>query len=214
MTPVIVLGAGGNCRDIVDAMLDVNRAATSSIFEPLGYLDDDPSKIGAVLGGVPVLGPLASWSEHPEASFVNGINGVELTRSKAQILGDLGIPSDRWTNVVHPSAVVSTMATLGTDVVLLANVTVNSAARIGDHVMVLPGSVISHDDVIDDYCYLTPGVVLAGYVHLGEGAYIGAGATVRHRVTIGAGAVVGMGSVVLNDVAPGSTVAGSPAQAL
>lgn len=209
-----MLGAGGNCRDIVDAMLDVNRAAGEPLFEPLGYLDDDPAKLGEVLGGVPVLGPLASWSGHPEASFVNGINGVELTKRKAQILGDLGIPSDRWTNVIHPSAVVSSMATLGTDVVLLANVTVNSDARIGDHVMVLPNSVISHDDVIGDHCYLTPGVTLAGYVQLGEGAYIGAGATVRHRVTIGAGAVVGMGSVVLHDVAAGSTVAGSPARAL
>ena len=213
-TPVIVLGAGGNCRDIVDAMLDANRAAPAPLFEPLGYLDDDPDKLGALVGGVPVLGPLASWAEYPNAAFVNGLNGVELTNRKAQILGDLGIPSDRWTSVVHPSAVVSTMAQLGTDVVLLANVTVNSDARLGDHVMVLPNSVISHDVVIDDYCYLTPGVVLAGYVHVGEAAYIGAGAAVRHRVTVGAGAVVGMGSVVLNDVPAGSTVAGSPARAL
>jgi sugar O-acyltransferase (sialic acid O-acetyltransferase NeuD family) len=213
-TPVLVLGAGGNCRDIVDAMLDINRAAASPVFDPRGYLDDDPAKHGTLVGGFPVLGPLASWTDHPDAAFVNGVNGVDLTRRKAQILGDLGIPSDRWTNVIHPSAVVSSMATLGTDVVLLANVTVNSDARIGDHVMVLPNSVISHDDVIGDHCYLTPGVTLAGYVQLGEGAYIGAGATVRHRVTIGAGAVVGMGSVVLHDVTAGSTVAGSPARAL
>jgi sugar O-acyltransferase (sialic acid O-acetyltransferase NeuD family) len=213
-TPVIVLGAGGNCRDIVDAMLDVNAASDSPVFEPLGYLDDDPAKAGTVLGGVPVLGPLASWSEHTGASFVNGLNGVELTGRKAQLLGDLGIPDDRWTNVVHPSAVVSAMAQLGIDVVLLANVTVNSSARIGDHAMVLPNSVISHDAVVEDFCYLTPGVVLAGYVHLGPGVYIGAGAVVRHRVTVGAGAVVGMGSVVLTDVAAGTTVVGSPARAL
>jgi sugar O-acyltransferase (sialic acid O-acetyltransferase NeuD family) len=213
-TPVIVLGAGGNCRDIVDAMIDANRAAASPVFEPLGYLDDDPAKAGTTVGGVPVLGPLASWTEHPEASFVNGLNGVELTKRKAQILGDLGIPDDRWTNVVHPSAVVSTMAQLGTDVVLLANVTVNSDVRIGDHVMVLPNSVISHDAVIDDYCYLTPGVLVTGYVRLGAGAYLGAGAAIRHRVSVGAGAVVGMGSVVLDDVPAGVTVAGNPARAL
>jgi sugar O-acyltransferase (sialic acid O-acetyltransferase NeuD family) len=213
-TPVIVLGAGGNCRDIVDAMVDVNRTAPAPVFEPLGYLDDDPAKHGTIVGGVPVLGPLAAWTEHPTASFVNGINGVALTKRKGQILGDLGIPDDRWTNIVHPSAVVSTMAQLGTDVVLLANVTVNSDVRLGDHVMVLPNSVISHDTIVEDYCYLTPGVVLAGYVHLEKGAYIGAGAAVHHRVTIGEGAVVGMGSVVLRDVPAGSTVVGSPAQAL
>jgi sugar O-acyltransferase (sialic acid O-acetyltransferase NeuD family) len=213
-TPVIVLGAGGNCRDIVDAMLDANRSAPAPVFEPIGYLDDDPAKHDTLVGGVPVLGPLSAWTEYPEASFVNGINGVELTKRKAQILGDLGIPDERWTSVVHPSAIVSTMARLGTDVVLLANVTVNSDVRISDHVMVLPNSVISHDATVEDFCYITPGVVLAGYVHLEAGAYIGAGAAVRHRVTVGAGAVVGMGSVVLNDVPAGSTVAGSPARAL
>jgi len=213
-TPVIVLGAGGNCRDIVDAMLDVNRASGSPVFEPLGYLDDDASKHGSIFGGLPVLGPVSSWTEYPHASFVNGINGVELTARAAQILADVGIPSDRWTNVVHPSAVVSAMAQLGTDVVLLANVTVSSDVRIGDHVMVLPNSVISHDGVIDDFCYLTPGVVLAGYVHLETGVYIGAGSVVRHRVTIGSGALVGMGSIVLTDVPAGQTVAGNPARPL
>ncbi|MEZ5189600.1 MAG: NeuD/PglB/VioB family sugar acetyltransferase [Schumannella sp.] len=209
--PVIVLGAGGSCRDIVDAMLDVNRAAGERVFEPLGYLDDDPAKAGVVLGGVPVLGPLSSWGEHPEAFFVDGLNGVELTRRKRGILEGLGIPRERFVTVVHPTASVSAMATLGAGSVILQNATVNSAARIGDHVMVLPGSVISHDTVVGDYSYLTPGVVLAGYVEVGEGAYLGARSAVHHRVAIGAGAVVGMGSVVLHDVPAGATVKGVPA---
>src|SRR4029079_8839601 len=112
-----------------------------------------PGKLGVLLGGVPVLGPLSAWTEHPDASFVNGLNGVELTARKAQLVADLGIPIERWTNVVHPAAVVSEMAELGTDVVLLANVTVNSNARLGDHVMVLPNSVISHDAIVEDCCY-------------------------------------------------------------
>ena len=203
MTRVIVLGAGGNCRDIVDAMLDAGG------FEPVGYLDDDPAK--TELSGLPVLGPLASWRDH-DASFVDGLNGERLTGRKAALLDELGIPSDRFVSVVHPTASVSRMATIGTGTVILQNVTVNANATIGDHVMVLPNSVVSHDAVIDDYCYLTPGVVLAGYVHLEPGSYIGAGAVVKHRVTVGAGAVVGMGSVVVHDVPPGATVKGNPAR--
>ena len=203
-TKVLVLGAGGNCRDIVDAMLDAGG------FEPLGYLDDDEAK--TELSGLPVHGPLSSWTEHDGVSFVDGLNGDRLTRRKAALLAGLGIPRDRFVSVVHPTASVSRMATVGVGTVLLQNVTVNSAARIGDHVMVLPNSVISHDAVVGDFGYLTPGVVLAGYVQLGEGAYIGAGATVKHRVTVGAGAVVGMGSVVLHDVPPGATVKGNPAR--
>lgn len=202
--PVLVLGAGGNCRDIVDAMLDAGG------FEPLGYLDDDPGK--TELSGLPVHGPLASWRDHPEAFFVNGLNGVELTARKRELLDGLGIPADRYVSVVHPTASVSRMATIGTGTVLLQHVTVNSAARIGDHVMILPGSVVSHDTVVGSYSYLTPGVLLAGYVEVGEGAYLGAGSVVRHRVRIGPGAVVGMGSIVLDDIAPGTTVKGVPAR--
>lgn len=207
---VLVLGAGGNCRDIVDAMTDVNRARGERVFEPLGYLDDDPAK--SELSGLPVLGPLASWTEHEGVHFVDGLNGEQLTARKAALLAGLGIPADRFATVVHPTASVSSLATVGTGTVLLQNVTVNSAARIGDHVMVLPNSVVSHDTVVEDFSYLTPGVVLAGYVRVGTGAYLGAGAIVKHRVTIGAGAVVGMGSVVVHDVAPGATVKGNPAR--
>ena len=212
--PVIVLGAGGNCRDIVDAMLDANRAAGAEVFTPLGYLDDDPAKQGTSLGGYPVLGPLASVGDWPDAQFVDGLNGTELTRRKPELLGALGLPVERWATVVHPTASISSMASVGAGSVILQHVTVNSAARIGDHVMVLPNSVISHDAVVDDYCYLTPGVVLAGYVHLEPAVYIGARAVIRHRVTVGARAVVGMGSVVLHDVPADSVVAGNPARPL
>ncbi|QDV39700.1 acyltransferase [Tautonia plasticadhaerens] len=46
------------------------------------------------------------------------------------------------------------------------------------------------------------------------GASIGSGAVILGGVTIGAGALVGAGAVVTRDVAPGSVVAGVPAQLL
>ena len=212
--PVIVLGAGGNCRDVIDAMLDVNDHADSPVFEPLGYLDDDPDKWGTILGGYPVLGPLSSVDDWPHAQFIDGLNGVSLTSRKASILAGLGLPRERFATVVHPSSTLSRMSSIGAGTVLLPGVTVSSNATIGDHVLVLPGTVISHDDVVGDYCYLAPGVILAGYVTLGASVYVGARAAVSHRVSIGAGAVVGIGSVVLRDVAPGTTVVGAPARVL
>ena len=212
--PVVVLGAGGNCRDIVDAMNDINRAAGVAVFEARGYLDDDPTKLGRMLGGVPVLGPLSAVHEWPDCSFIDGLNGTELTARKGEILAELGLPAERFATVVHPSASVSAMAHVGVGSVILQNVTVNSEATIGDHVMVLPNSVISHDTRIDDFCYLTPGVVLAGYVHLERSVYVGAGSAIRHRVTVGEAAVVGMGSIVLTDVPAGWVVAGNPARRL
>jgi UDP-2-acetamido-3-amino-2,3-dideoxy-glucuronate N-acetyltransferase len=47
-----------------------------------------------------------------------------------------------------------------------------------------------------------------------QGATLGSGAVVLGGVTIGEGAMVGAGAVVTHNVAPGETVAGSPARAL
>jgi sugar O-acyltransferase (sialic acid O-acetyltransferase NeuD family) len=204
---VIVLGAGGNCRDIVDAMMD-------TVYEPVGYLDDDPAKLGIELGGVRVLGPLASAQDHGDCLFVNGINGTKLTARKKELLAGLAIPAERFATIVHPSAAVSRMARLGVGSVILQNVSICSEAAVGDHAMVLPSSVVSHDTIVGDYCYLTPGVVLAGYVRLGEAVYMGAGSTVMCRVEIGDRAIVGMGSVVLEDVPEDSVVVGNPARPL
>jgi sugar O-acyltransferase (sialic acid O-acetyltransferase NeuD family) len=209
---VIVLGAGGNCRDIVDAMFEANSAAGRALYEPLGYLDDDATKIGSRLGGIEVLGPLSSAGDHGDCWFVDGLNGTKLTRRKRELLDGVGIPCERYATIVHPSASVSRMARLGAGTVILQNASVCSGATIGDHVLVLPNSVVSHDATVGDCCYLTSGVVLAGYVRLGEAVYMGAGSTVMCRVAIGDRAIVGMGSVVLADVAAGSTVAGNPAR--
>ena len=214
MKRVIVLGAGGNCRDIVDTMGDLNRRAGAALYEPLGYLDDDPAKNGLELGGVKVLGPLAAAADHADCWFVNGINGTALMSRKRGIIEATGIPRERFLTLVHPSAGVSTMAKLGVGVVILQNVSVCSAAAVGDHAMVLSNSVVSHDSIVGPFGYLAPGAVLAGYVRLEEAVYIGARAAVRCRVTIGARAIVGMGSVVLEDVPADAVMAGVPARRL
>ena len=47
-----------------------------------------------------------------------------------------------------------------------------------------------------------------------KGASIGSGATILCGVTIGEGAIVGAGAVVINDVLPGTVVAGVPSRIL
>jgi nucleoside-diphosphate-sugar epimerase len=52
---VLIVGAGGHG-------LSIARELTETIgVEVVGFLDDDPAKIGALLNGLPVLGPLADF---------------------------------------------------------------------------------------------------------------------------------------------------------
>lgn len=98
---------------------------------------------------------------------------------------------------------------------------------IGDPVIMAPGVYIPHGQVVvDGLVEIASEVVLSPFVTvglragnfngptIGGAAQLGTGAKVLGPVTVGARAVIGANAVVVDDVAPGTTVAGAPARPL
>ncbi len=215
MKKIVILGAGGNCFDMVDIIEDINRFHGKEIYRCIGFLDDDPDKEGLSYMGVSVIGKLESASSLPEdVSFVNGIGSVRTFRKKKDIISRSGVPLERFETIIHPTAVLSKSASIGKGVVIFPYVVISSNVKIGNHVMILSHVIVSHDDEIGDYSIITGGVNIAGGVKIGKSSYIGTNASIREGVKIGEGVLVGMGSVVLNDIPDGRVVVGNPARFL
>ena len=218
MKQVIVLGTGGNCLDIADAIEDMRRHKAQAGLEPdlmcIGFLDDRKETWGTELGGLPVLGPLSAARDYQSAHFVNGIGSPGNFWKKGGIIAKTGLERERFANVVHPTAVISRSAQLGVGVVIFSLVTITSNARLWDHVMVLPHSVISHDCAVGDYTAIAGAVCVSGQVEIGESCYLGSGCLIRNGIKLGARTLVGMGSVVTRDVGENQVVAGNPARFL
>jgi sugar O-acyltransferase (sialic acid O-acetyltransferase NeuD family) len=211
---VIILGTGGNCIDILDTIDAINGARAEIVYTCKGFLDDDENKWGLEFHGVKVLGSLSNAQNYDNCYFVNGIGSPTNFWRKQVIIRKTFQPIERFETIVHPTASVSRLSTIGRGVVLLQHVTITSNVRIGDHVIVLPNTVISHDDVIGDYTCIAGGVCISGGVEIGTSCYIGTNASVIGNITIGDYCLVGMGSVVLHDVSENTVVAGNPARVL
>ena len=211
---ILILGTGGNCRDVLDIILDINAAAGRTLWEPLGFLDDDPARQGREFCGLPVHGPLSEAARFPDCQLANIIGSPFNHRKKPQVAAKTGAAPERFATLVHPTAVVSRWAELGPGCVLFPHVCVHNGARLGAQVIVLSGCVINHDDVIGDYTFMASGARVSGEVEVGDCCYLGTGCLIKGNLCIGRGSLVGMGSVVIRDVAPDSVVAGNPARLL
>ena len=203
-TPLLIFPFNGNALEALDCLGDE--------FELLGFVDDTPGKQGAgPHGTVYSRAALQTW---PEVQVLAVPGSPASFRSRSAVIESLGIEPRRFARVIHPTARVSPLATLGHNVLLMAGVVITSNAVIADHVCVLPNTVIHHDTHIGAWTLIGSNVTIAGSTRVGERCYIGSGCSVMNGLNLGDGTLVGLGSTVIRNTAAGSTVAGNPARPL
>lgn len=117
-----------------------------------------------------------------------------------------------FTTLVHPSAYVSPLATLGQGVFVGANSVIGPGACLADHVFVNRGVTIGHNTHIGPFSRVQPGSNVGGLSRIGAGVTVGIGATLVERLVVGDGAFIGAGAVVTADVAAHVLVVGVPAK--
>lgn len=205
--PVIVLGAGGHAKVLIEALL-----ASSAVIT--GIVDPDQTLLGTKLFGVPVLGGDEVLSEFPssEVLLVNGLGSIGLPIRRRKLFEKFINLGYNFSTVVHPSAIVASDVTLCDGSQIMAGVVIQPGTRIGSNVLINTMASVDHDCFIGDHTHVAPGVTLSGSITVGALSHIGTGATVIQGICIGEGSLVGAGALVLRDLPSGATAVGVPAR--
>lgn len=207
--PVIILGAGGHGRVLLDTLREAGAQVQA-------FLDPDSTLHRGCVDGVHVYGD-DNWLTGIDPSsilLINGIGSVGDTRQRRELYETYSQRGFRFASVIHPLSYVSRGAVLAEGAQILAHAVVQTGARLGADAIVNTAAVVEHDCQLAKHVHVASGAVLAGGVIVETGAHIGAGATVLQGLRIGTNAVVGAGAVVTRPVDAGSTVAGVPARAI
>ncbi len=203
--PLLIFPYNGNGIEALDCL--------GSAYRFIGFVDDTPQKIGIDPNGYPVFDREA-FARFPDA-LVLAIPGSPVSyRTRKQTIQDLGIATERFAKVIHPAARVSSLASVGHNVLIMAGVVITSNALIGSHICILPNTVIHHDVVVGDWTLIGSNVTIAGNTVVEENCYIGSGSSIMNGLRVGSRALVGLGSNVISNVVSDAKVVGNPAHAI
>lgn len=192
-----IIGGGGHAKVIISACQSMG-------IEVYGLFDDDSSVCGTSLWGIEIAPmPSAKWWKNKHGILAIGSNEAREKISKTILL-------NKWTTVIHSTAIVHPTAFIGEGSYIGAGAIVQPDAYIGKHVIVNTGAIIEHDVRIESYCHIAPKTIIAGGVLVGEGTLIGVGSSVIPKTTIGSWSIIGAGSAVIKNISSHSVAVGVP----
>lgn len=204
---VVVFGAGGHAKVVVDAIEREGR------FEVAFLADAAPELIGKTVLGYPVRTEEDGFAA---PSFGIGLAIIAIGRNavRARIAGAARRMGMNLVTVIHPAAIVAPSALIGAGTLVMPGSVVNADARVGENVIVNTGAVVEHDCVVGDNAHIAPNATLCGGVQIGAGSIVGANATVLIGLNVGANTTIGAGSTVIGHIPDGVTAVGSPCRIL
>ena len=197
--PVIIIGGGGHAKVLLDTLQMCHR-------DVLGITDVNP-ELQAVLG-IPVMGDDEAVLSHPpgQVQLVNGIGSVSQPVLRKEIYEKFKASGYTFSQVIHPSAIISKESTLAEGAQVLAGSVVQTGCWIGENSIINSRASIDHDCRIGNHVHIAPGVTLSGNVEVGELTHIGTGAAVIQGIQIGRKSIIGAGVTITKNVPDNSKI--------
>ena len=206
MKELLIIGAGGCGREVLQWCKDINRVQHT--WNIRGFLDDDPNALDGYECDYRIVGSIRDWIPGVNEVFALAVAGPE---AKRKIVDSFENRGAIFETVIHPRSLISEFTHIGKGSIVYPGARMSPNASIGDFVTLLDTGV-GHDVVIENYATISAGCAMMRSVRIGESAFIGANAVLMPGMKVGKYAFVGAGSVVIRNVHEGNKVFGNPAR--
>ncbi len=215
-TPIIVVGAGGFGREVVDVIEAVNSSREAPVWQLEGVVDDSITEenLGRLRErSIRHLGSVDEFLSTTERSF-SYVMGIGSPGVRRRVSERFDVAGHTPATLIHPTATLGSKVTIADGAVLCAGVRLTTNITVGRHVHINLNATVGHDTSIGDFVSLNPLASISGDCTLESDVLVGVGGIVLNGLRVGQGATIGGAACVVRDVAAATTVVGVPARAL
>ena len=200
MKPIGIYGASGFGREV--AWLIEECAKTGVPYKTACFIDDNPTKCGKILNGIPIMALEQAVKTYPGLAVVSGIGNPRLREQLMSRAAEMG---SSFETIVHPRVERSRWIEMGEGTVICAGCILTTNIQLGKQVQINLDCTIGHDVVMGDYSTLAPGVHISGWVHFGQRVYVGTGAVIingteESPLHLGDDVIIGAGACVTKSI--------------
>ena len=208
MKEIIIVGAGGFGRELLQWIKDINKIENRWIIK--GFIDDNLNALDNYECDYKVIGKVREWQ--PEESEVFAC-AIANPRIKEKITKNLKKKGAKFDSIIHPKVLIGEFNKIGEGVVMYPNARLTVNINMGDFVTLLSSS-IGHDVRIGDFSTISSHCGINGKTKLGKRVFMGTNSTIVSERTVGDDVYIGAGSVVIRNIKSCTKVFGNPARVI
>jgi sugar O-acyltransferase (sialic acid O-acetyltransferase NeuD family) len=158
----------------------------------------------AELFNLPVVNfeSLIDYKKSKDFELIMGIGYSSLNSIRENIffeLLNLGFSIETY---IHPTAFVSSQASIGKGCVILPNAVIEPFSEVDDNTYICSNSTIAHHSRLGRHVWVASNSVISGEAIIEDNTFIGVGTTVVNKVIVGKGNILGAGSLILKNTKP------------
>lgn len=205
-TKLILLGGGGHCKSIIEAIKTHNNIEIIAIL--------DHQNIHSTIMNVPIIGNDEMLSELVKQNyqFLISLGNIGAPDLRLKLFENLKQKNAILATIISPTAIVSDTSEIGAGTIIMQKAIVNAETKIGENCIINTGVLVEHESIIGNHVHIATNATINGQCVIGNNCFIGSGSIIGNNVTIADNTIIGAGSVVIKSLDKQGTYYGNPAR--
>jgi sugar O-acyltransferase (sialic acid O-acetyltransferase NeuD family) len=173
-------------------------------YEVLAFACHEAYKTTDVVYGRPLIAieALTQCYEPTAVDVFVAIGYGKMNRVRQKVYEEMKELGYRCATFIHPSVRIWSSTTIGENVFIFEDNTIQPFTKIGKNTVLWSGNHVGHHSSIGDNCFISSHVVISGSCSVGNNVFIGVNSTIHDNIIIADECLIGSGTLITKSTAP------------